>query len=54
MDDKLAELPYVKFEEGSRELEYLRARRTELGGDRPRRRGKSASLRGRHLAFGSS
>ena len=27
----------VRFEEGSRELEYLKARRRALGGDRPRR-----------------
>ncbi|HSD21886.1 MAG TPA: pyruvate dehydrogenase (acetyl-transferring), homodimeric type [Anaeromyxobacter sp.] len=37
-DDKLEEVPFLKFEEGSKELEYLRARRKELGGDRPRRR----------------
>ena len=37
-DDKLEEVPFLKFEEGSKELEYLRARRQELGGDRPRRR----------------
>ena len=43
-DDRLAEVPYVKFEEGSRELEYLRQRRAELGGDRPRRRPKGATL----------
>ncbi|MGC3999270.1 MAG: pyruvate dehydrogenase (acetyl-transferring), homodimeric type [Anaeromyxobacter sp.] len=43
-DDKLAEVPYIKFEEGSRELEYLKARRRELGGDRPKRRRRSASL----------
>ena len=43
-DDKLEEVPYLKFEEGSKEIEYLKARRAELGGDRPRRRPKSESL----------
>ena len=38
-DDRLADVPYVKFEKGSKELEYLKMRRTELGGDRPRRSG---------------
>ncbi|WP_242372307.1 MULTISPECIES: pyruvate dehydrogenase (acetyl-transferring), homodimeric type [Anaeromyxobacter] len=37
-DDKLEEVPFLRFEEGSKELEYMRARRAELGGDRPRRR----------------
>jgi pyruvate dehydrogenase E1 component len=40
-DDQLEKLPYLKFEEGSRELAYLRARRAELGGDRPKRRRKA-------------
>jgi pyruvate dehydrogenase E1 component len=40
-DEKLEEVPYLRFEEGSKELEYLRARRRELGGDRPRRRRRS-------------
>jgi len=40
-DEKLEEVPYLKFEEGSKELEYLRARRRDLGGDRPRRRRRS-------------
>src|SRR5512137_2506603 len=35
-DERLADVPYVKFEKGSKELEYLKMRRTELGGDRPR------------------
>ena len=43
-DDRLEDVPYVKFEEGSKELDYLKMRRTELGGDRPRRSGKSAAL----------
>ena len=40
-DDRLEEVPYLKFDEGSRELAYLRARRADLGGDRPKRRRKS-------------
>jgi pyruvate dehydrogenase E1 component len=36
-DDRLEEVPYLKFEEGSRELAYLRDRRAQLGGDRPKR-----------------
>jgi len=43
-DDKLEEVPYLRFEEGSKELEYLRARRAALGGDRPRRRRKAEPL----------
>ncbi|HEX6793701.1 MAG TPA: pyruvate dehydrogenase (acetyl-transferring), homodimeric type [Casimicrobiaceae bacterium] len=43
-DDKIEEVPYVKFEEGSQELEYMRARRMELGGYLPARRRKSAPL----------
>ncbi len=43
-DDKLEEVPYIKFEEGSKELEYLRARRAALGGDRPKRRRKAEPL----------
>jgi pyruvate dehydrogenase E1 component len=43
-DDKLEEVPYLRFEEGSKELEYLRARRAALGGDRPRRRRKVEPL----------
>jgi len=43
-DDKLEEVPYVKFAEGSPELEYMRARRMELGGYLPARRRKSAAL----------
>jgi pyruvate dehydrogenase E1 component len=39
-DERLEEVPFLKFEEGSKELEYMRARRKELGGDRPRRRRK--------------
>ncbi|HVP68520.1 MAG TPA: pyruvate dehydrogenase (acetyl-transferring), homodimeric type [Anaeromyxobacteraceae bacterium] len=43
-DDKLEEVPYLRFEEGSKELEYLKARRVELGGDRPKRRRRAEPL----------
>jgi len=43
-DDQLAEVPYLRFEEGSRELEYMRARRAELGGYRPHRHRRSEPL----------
>ncbi|OUM02006.1 pyruvate dehydrogenase (acetyl-transferring), homodimeric type [Variovorax sp. JS1663] len=43
-DDQLADVPYLAFEEGSRELEYMRARRSELGGYLPSRRQKAQSL----------
>jgi pyruvate dehydrogenase E1 component len=43
-DDKLEELPLVKFEEGSSELNYMRERRMELGGYLPQRRAKAESL----------
>ncbi len=43
-DDRLDDVPYVKFEKGSKELEYLKMRRTELGGDRPRRHPGTATL----------
>jgi len=43
-DDRLEEVPYVRFEPGSRELEYLKARRAELGGDRPKRRRRAERL----------
>ena len=43
-DDKLEELPLVKFEEGSPELNYMRERRMELGGYLPQRRMKAESL----------
>lgn len=43
-DDKLEEMPYIKFEEGSPELNYMRARRTALGGYLPARRRKAESL----------
>jgi pyruvate dehydrogenase E1 component len=43
-DDKLDEIPYVKFPAGSAEAEYMKARRMELGGFLPSRRRTSASL----------
>ncbi len=49
-DDKLEEVPYVTFPEGSPELEYMRARRMELGGYLPARRGKAAALATPELA----
>jgi len=43
-DDKLEDVPYVKFDEGSAELEYMRARRMELGGYLPARRRNADAL----------
>jgi pyruvate dehydrogenase E1 component len=43
-DDKLDEVPYVTFAEGSPELEYMRARRMSLGGYLPARRQKAEAL----------
>ncbi len=43
-DDQLEKIPYVRFEEGSKELAYLRERRAALGGDRPHRRRRAESL----------
>jgi pyruvate dehydrogenase E1 component len=43
-DDQIADVPYLTFEEGSKELEYMRARRQELGGYLPARRQKAESL----------
>jgi len=43
-DDKLDEAPYVTFPEGSPELEYMRARRMELGGYLPSRRKLAGAL----------
>jgi pyruvate dehydrogenase E1 component len=43
-DEKLDEVPYVTFPEGSPELEYMRARRMDLGGYLPARRQKSDAL----------
>jgi len=43
-DEKLDDVPYVTFPEGSPELEYMRARRMELGGYLPARRRQAAPL----------
>lgn len=43
-DEELEDIPFVKFPEGSPELEYMRARRQELGGYLPQRRMKAESL----------
>ncbi|MGR8941876.1 MAG: pyruvate dehydrogenase (acetyl-transferring), homodimeric type, partial [Gammaproteobacteria bacterium] len=43
-DDQLHDLPYIKFPEGSKELEYMQQRRAELGGHLPARRAKSYAL----------
>ena len=43
-DDKLEEVPYVNFAEGSPELKYMHERRQSLGGYQPARRPKAAPL----------
>ncbi len=43
-DDKLAELPYLKFPEDSAEYKYMRERRMALGGFLPSRRRKAEPL----------
>src|SRR3712207_3398026 len=43
-DEQLEEIPFLRFEEGSPELDYLRERRRALGGSLPARRAKSESL----------
>jgi len=43
-DDKLEEVPYLEFEEGSPELKYMRDRRMALGGYLPARRRKADPL----------
>ncbi|CAG9173631.1 pyruvate dehydrogenase (acetyl-transferring), homodimeric type [Cupriavidus pampae] len=43
-DEALSEVPYLSFEEGSKEREYLHARREALGGYVPSRRQKAESL----------
>ena len=43
-DDEIEDLPYLTFEEGSKEKEYMLKRRTNLGGYLPIRRGKSTTL----------
>jgi pyruvate dehydrogenase E1 component len=43
-DEQIEALPLLKFAEGSKELEYMRARRMELGGYLPSRRRKAEAL----------
>lgn len=43
-DDEIKELPYLTFEEGSKEKEYMIQRRADLGGYLPTRREKSTTL----------
>jgi pyruvate dehydrogenase E1 component len=43
-DERIAEVPFVKLPEGSREQAYLTERRTALGGPLPARRQKSRPL----------
>ena len=45
-DDKLEDVPYVTFAEGSPELEYMRARRMALGGYLPKRRAEGGVAAG--------
>src|SRR5215472_11102834 len=43
-DERLHEIPFLKFAEDSTEMKYLRERRAALGGSLPTRRRKSAAL----------
>lgn len=43
-DEQLADLPYLTFPEGSKELTYMMQHRMELGGHLPARRRKSSAL----------
>jgi len=43
-DDRIEDMPYIRFPEGSPELGYLRARREALGGDLPARRRTAQAL----------
>lgn len=43
-DEEIEKLPYLVFEKGSKELEYMQQRRNDLGGYLPARRTKSKSL----------
>ena len=43
-DDQIDALPFLKFEEGSPELTYMRERRQALGGFLPQRRRTAAAL----------
>jgi pyruvate dehydrogenase E1 component len=40
-DDQLERVPFLRLPDGSPELEYMKARRAALGGQRPRRRRRS-------------
>ncbi len=44
-DDQIETLPLLKFADGSPELDYMRARRTELGGYLPSRRRSAEALK---------
>ena len=43
-DEAIVDVPYLTFDEGSKELEYMRTRRQNLGGYIPARRRKAESL----------
>lgn len=43
-DEEIEKLPYLVFEQGSKELEYMQQHRAQLGGYLPARRTKSKSL----------
>ena len=43
-DEQIPEYPYLTFAEGSKELDYMRARRMELGGYRPGRHPSALQL----------
>ncbi|HEY1327310.1 MAG TPA: pyruvate dehydrogenase (acetyl-transferring), homodimeric type, partial [Casimicrobiaceae bacterium] len=43
-DDQIEQVPYIKFAEGSPELEYMRAQRMSLGGYLPTRRTRAESM----------
>lgn len=53
-DEKLAELPFIRFPKGSPEDEYLHKTRKALGGYLPARRRKSVSLEVPPLSFFAS
>ncbi len=44
-DEQLSELPYLKFDEDSKEFAYMQQRRNEMGGMVPSRREKSYELK---------
>ena len=44
-DQQIEDVDYINFAEGSKELEYMRARRAELGGYLPARRTKAEPLK---------